>query len=529
MSTSRKYTHYKGLKAYLDVVSKNSKLDTVFESVINSTNMANEIDCKMNEIIIDNTWVNKIKEYIPYVSLCISEDRKFAKDLGEDVKIEMVKKVGRGSITDLAKNSKKIEKFDPYDVTKILPREILVSHKLDDYGIYENKFLYLLLVTIKSFIDIRFSKIEQARNKVIVTTKLKSNTSYSDGEFSYEFFIKDLRFDKADIDENDENIKIINDILSIKTDINKFLNTNLIQEVSKFGLIKAPIIHTNVLKNDVNFIKALELYEFLMNYEGDGYVIKETYLKFEKVSERYTKLFGYLPLLVSSLSYCEIKNLFSDLEKKYLEEIDDEKKNLEQYILDCINIKELSLIKIKEYINHVNIEINDLRNEAKYQEESFKRQINELNKEIYMMEDRHREELFKKENEIKKIKDESFKEIEKLTLSFNNENSKLNSQINDLDILNKKIKEENFQLNSLIKAHKILSNPSLDEGIAGEEYFNKLEEEKRAFDAFFEKKYKETVKIVRKEIIKNIKKEVDENSIFNKNKSLNDKGDMGDE
>lgn len=520
MSTSRKYTHYKGLKAYLDVVSKNSRLDTLFSSVVNSTNMVNEIDYKMNEIKIDKTWVNKIKEYLPYVSLCISEDRKFMRNLGEDVKIEKVKKVGRESFTDLAKNSKKIEKFDPYDVTKIQPKEILVTQKLDDYGIYENKFLYLLIVTIKSFIDMRFSKIEHARNQVIITTKLKNKTSNSDGEFSYEFNINDVRFAKADIDENDENIKILSEILSIKTEINKFLNTNLIQEVSKLGLIKPPINHTNVLKNDVNFIKALELFEFLMGYEGDGFEIKEINQKFDKVSERYIKLFGYLPLLVSSLSYLEVKNLFASLEKKYLEEMDEEKANLEQFILDSIMSSELTLVKVKEYITHVNIEINDLRNELKYQEESFKKEIEALNKEMRLMEAKHEEELFKKENEIKLINEEHEKNVNELKLSFNNEKEELNKKINDLNLLYKGVKDENTELAAFIRANNILSDVSFEKGIAGEEYFNKLEEEKRAFDAFFDKKYKESVKVVKKETEANIRNDVKNNSLIKKAKAL---------
>jgi hypothetical protein len=53
------------------------------------------------------------------------------------------------------------------------------------------------------------------------------------------------------------------------------LMTPLMKEVAKAPLISPPITRTNVLRMDNNFKYAVELYDYLVAYEGDGYTIEQ--------------------------------------------------------------------------------------------------------------------------------------------------------------------------------------------------------------------------------------------------------------
>ena len=61
--SGRKYNQYKGLKQYLDVVTKNPKLEQLGDLVKNSPSLFNEINTFENSIKIESDWIEKIEFY----------------------------------------------------------------------------------------------------------------------------------------------------------------------------------------------------------------------------------------------------------------------------------------------------------------------------------------------------------------------------------------------------------------------------------------------------------------------------------
>ena len=158
--SGRRYTQYKNFKIYTDSVNKNEKLLSAYEKIKTSTRSKNEFEIKINDVVIDEVWVKTIEELLPYVSAAISEDRRFIRNQSETLPVEKTKSV----------NSQNIRKIKEND--EIEPSKLLVVEKLDDYSIYENKFLVYLLKLLKSFIDIRFEKIKEAKSIYENHTKL---------------------------------------------------------------------------------------------------------------------------------------------------------------------------------------------------------------------------------------------------------------------------------------------------------------------------------------------------------------------
>ena len=125
--TGRRYTQFRSLKKYYSDVITNDKLLTAYEKIINSSKNQNELRSHVNDVIISKDWVEKIEFYLPYISLCIQENRKFIRNQSETVPIEKAKKVGRESVIDLAIHSRNIRKVKSDD--DIEPSHLLIVEK----------------------------------------------------------------------------------------------------------------------------------------------------------------------------------------------------------------------------------------------------------------------------------------------------------------------------------------------------------------------------------------------------------------
>lgn len=511
----RRYTQFKGIKSYKDIVIKNDKLLNAYEKIIASSKAKNEIRGKINDIKIDEDWILKIEEYLPYISSCIQEDRKFIKREGETVPIEKVKKVGRESVIDLAMHSKNIRQIA--NNGDIEPSKILIVEKLDDYSIYENKFLVFLLKYLKSFVEIRFDKIREAKSLYETKTSLTNQANLFRNTLSYTIEINDKRFRDLNLEANDKNTYLIQRIRNIEVAINQLLHTNLIESVSKTAPIKPPIQKTNVLKNDVNFARAVELYEFITNYSKPGFEIIPIETVKTELSDEYLSYFSMIPTLLAFFSYAEVKDLFELYEEELNKEIIELReleleKNLRK-IHEMIGKNELDVKLIYKYIVDMEEENKFLNDKIKKMEISHKKEIDDLTtsfkNEIQLLNENH-------EQEINELNEKYTEEIKTMESNFNVAIEKLNDEIKILHFnYNEKINELNTTIKSLnnsidelifkkkelearLKAAFIANDTKFEENENSADYFDALETQKKIFDEYFEKKWTQ----VRKNILK---------------------------
>ena len=103
---------------------------------------------------IDEEWIKQIEVGLEFVEKAVAEERQFIRVNGEVVPIEKVKKISKHSVEHLARHSNLITHV-PDDPTKnIIPDAIYMVEKLNDYAVYENRFLYLLLCYLRDFISL---------------------------------------------------------------------------------------------------------------------------------------------------------------------------------------------------------------------------------------------------------------------------------------------------------------------------------------------------------------------------------------
>lgn len=505
--TGRRYTQFRSLKKYYNEVITNDKLSAAYEKIISSSKNSNELKSRVNEVQISEDWIKTIEYYLPYISLCIQENRKFIRNQTDTIPIEKTKKVSRESVVDLAKHSKNIRDVNK-KTNEIEPSHLLVVEKLDDYSIYENKFLVFLLKFLKSFVEIRFDKIKEAKSLYETNTILKNDVNLYRNSISYNIEIKDKRYSDLNLEENDESIGLIKRIRNIEIVINQLQKSDLIEQVSKTSPIRLPIQKTNVLKNDVNFSKAVELFEYLNNYNKDGFDIKQIEVSKKEFSIDYLKYFSVLPTLLSFLSYAELKEVFGIYEKEYDLEIEDLRKlELEKTIrkiFEMIGKNELDIKLIYTYIinmEHERISLNERINSLiKEHKETILKIEQENNLYISSLIDKF-------ENEKAALDLENKAKIEKLNSIIALKESEMKqtelSHSKEIDLL----KEEIAELNGRIRAYSILDNYD-DNHEVSVEYFNELEKQKNAFDEYFKRERKKTKRDIISKKINEAKNEI---------------------
>ena len=267
--------------------------DPLFRYLNNCINGGeNEVKIVQKEVKveIDLKWIEIIEEVLPYLDQLIRNPKEFITYEEELVDISNAKKVGKENVKFLAAHSDLV--CDVVDDV-VIPSKVLNELKEDTYEIYENRFLYTLLVKLKNFVEVKYIKIKEALSKKTQSEfVMNSDYAYNDLQLLVNFnTITNNRLNETSSLEVVE-FKRIEHIYSI---INEYMLSDFALKMANTKLIDEPILYTNILKTEVNFIYALKLWEFICEYSCDGfnieYVESFTNLNTEAVNEFKNLLF----------------------------------------------------------------------------------------------------------------------------------------------------------------------------------------------------------------------------------------------
>jgi len=388
---------------------------------------------------IEEDFIKEIEDGLEFVEKALAEERQFIRVDGEIVPIEKVKKVGRSSVEYLAKHSNMITHL-PDEGKDLTPDELYITEKNADYAVYENRFLYLLLIYLQEFIFFRLDKIDKLRSTYESEFKITKKLELNKRELEIESRIYDKRsnnpFPLFD-EETEDRLRRMRDISSI---VSALLNTQLMIDVSKTPLIKPPITKTNVLKMNNNFKKALALYEYISNYNTPGYSFEEVKNNFTPFNEQVKDELAEPFMLESFLTYKIGNNIeetlnteYENEERKIKEEearqlderikrlrkkANDSNKTMEEYMA-LLEIRNQQLLKDSEDLSLARDEINKLKqniNELKLDIKELQRRITALEKIIIKKDEEIARLNQKYHDDMAELKRKHQKEIKELTV-----------------------------------------------------------------------------------------------------------------
>ncbi len=365
---------------------------------------------------IEEDWIKNIEHGLIFIEKAIQEERQFIRTEGDVVQIEKVKKVSRESVEHLSRNSKLITKV-PKDGEMLIPEKLYVVEKLNDYAVYENRFIYLLLTYLEEFVHSRLEKIEKKVTTYQSSMKINKIIDLNNRQIHFKLNLLD-EYEKdpfrIDVYKNLPHLKRLEIILY---SVRSLLRTPLMLEVSKKAMIRPPIVKTNVLRMNPNFRAALELYDYITSYNKDGY-------SFEEFINIHSPFDGNL-----GDEFAEVIELSTFLSYQYGNEITE--------YLNEVFLKEEERLKIESELL--------MKSELK----RLKKRVQEMNMgyESYMLLLEKRNIDLEKENaELNLIKNQH----DYLTAQFKELEEKNNELISEIENLNRIIEEkvtENQYLN----------------------------------------------------------------------------------
>lgn len=467
--------YYRAFKEYRKETADNSACEKERKKIISANPDLDRLESTKYLCKINDDWVKAIEEGLEFVEKAVAEERQFIRTNGEVVPIEKVKKVSKDSVEHLAKHSDMITHVPEHEGDLLVPDKLYMVEKLSDYAVYENRFLYMMLVYLRNFIEFRLEKIETLRrtyfgemkiDKEIVAGKsaLKIKTEITERRTDNPFPVPDK--------ESEDLVKRIGDCREI---INSLLNTDLMTQVAKSPMIKPPIVKTNVLKMNNNFKRSLALYDYIASYKGDGYTYEEVKYHFTPFPEEVADELAESLKLTSFLVYKIGNGIEETLETEYnLEEerrrrqeairlreriarlkkkANESGKTLAEYMLALEDlIKRLEkdneeLERVRHEVELLNNKINVLNDEKKELNRRIdalnltvaekETEINELNQkylsEISELNRAHREEILNlnaaHSEEITKIKAEFAEKMSAAVNEYEGKNSRLQAEI----------------------------------------------------------------------------------------------------
>ncbi len=250
---------------------------------------------------VDEEWIKAIEEGLVFIEKAIKEERQFIFSEGEVIPIEKVKHVSKDSVRHLARHAELITREQEGE--DLIPDKLYTVEKINDYNVYENRFLYMLLCYLRDFVSLRYRNILDLTNRYDGTLKVNKEVAVFGRTLSISIDMHDEHRDDAYLREHNPEKELIDRMDLILKTILSFLATPLMESAAKAPMLKPPITKTNVLKMDNNFKGAVKLYEYIIAYEGDGYTVEQNVRELSPFRDAIAEEMAQIELLMAFVVY----------------------------------------------------------------------------------------------------------------------------------------------------------------------------------------------------------------------------------
>jgi exonuclease SbcC len=220
----------------------------------------------IQEISID--WIETIENVLPNLDTIVRNPRRFIVQEEDIVDVSLARSISTESIKHLAQHTNMISKVEGDNVT---PSRILNITKEESYEIYENRFIYTLLLKLKDFVTMRYDKIKKASaTQEVLQLDVESRFNLPAKKVSYRTeYMAQLSFDEV-MRLDPETLTKVERVAKIDRIITDFLSSSFAKAMRNCAPVRPPITRTNVILKEPNFKKALTLWQFIETYQVTG-------------------------------------------------------------------------------------------------------------------------------------------------------------------------------------------------------------------------------------------------------------------
>ncbi len=307
----------------------------------------------------DLDWIQTIEDCIVPLDTIVRNPRKFIIVEEDIVDISLARSISTESVKHLAQHTNLISSVDKNGM--VLPSKILNTSKEESYEIYENRFIYTLLLKLHQFITRRTDMIKAA-GITSDTFQINVDSEYTVGKSTLKCKLEtrlNMPLDEM-LKTSDEQLTDIERIAKITMIVNSWMGSPFAKQMVSCALVRPPIVRTNVILKDPNFKKALVLWQFLDSYGQLGYEVRsinETAELPPANQEKFNNLLYINNLLIESI----VRERTSELDVKGEEEEKKDKiiadeyvtKNIDDFVPDDFPQLKLSLFETKRVFTKI--------------------------------------------------------------------------------------------------------------------------------------------------------------------------------
>ncbi len=299
----------------------------------------------------DNSWIGTIEDCIVSLDNIVRNPRKFIVIEEDIVDISLARSISVESVKHLSQHTNLISSVDKNGM--VIPSKILNTSKEESFDIYENRFIYTLLLKVRDFIERRFTEIQSALLRsgeidIAVESEFainKNKVKYKiDGSANFPF--------DAVVKKKGEGLTDVERITHIKSIISDFLASPFSKEMRSCALVRPPILRTNVILKNPDFKKALVLWQFIESTEKMDFTIDsvtETQDMAPALADKYRGLIFLNTVLMQSIATTRTdEEVFEGKEEEKKTEADEYRtKNIDDFVPDDFPHLKMELSEIR--------------------------------------------------------------------------------------------------------------------------------------------------------------------------------------
>ena len=263
------------IKSYIEKVSELFSDDSHFHNLVDAVENGRTsftISQKFLKKEFDNDWIDIIEEILPSIDAIVRNPRRFITIEEDIIDISLARQISVESVKHLAQHTQFIASVDNKKGT-VTPSKILNTSKEESFEVYENRFLYTLILKLNEFINKRYEVIKKSVISNSQEIKVSLNTKYHINGMDMNVSLvasTDMPFDEEKFRET-QTYQSVQRVEKIKQIVQGFLGSAFAKEMRSSALVRPPITRTNVIKKEPNFKKALILWQFIESYSKSGF------------------------------------------------------------------------------------------------------------------------------------------------------------------------------------------------------------------------------------------------------------------
>ncbi len=255
---------------------------------------------RVRDVSVD--WIDTIEKFLPNLDAIVRNPRRFIAQEENVVDVSLAKDISSDFVKYLAQHSNMISKVEKDG--SVIPDKILNVSKEDSFEIYENRFVYTLLLKLKDFVAAQFEKLKNAsvqHDSLRLGVKSKFDLPDKNVAFRAEY-VAELGYD--DKREAEDMLLKTERVVKIQRVIADFLASSFAKSMKHSSPVRPPITRTNVILMEPNFKKALMLWQYIEDYESADhsaqYSVENVPLSDEK-AEELRRMLALNAMLIESM------------------------------------------------------------------------------------------------------------------------------------------------------------------------------------------------------------------------------------